>query len=112
MQIKTINVAKEFYHRLANSTKKRGDGKYTAKQFRKKYLKQFDNKEAWENKSKGIILDFSDVSKISPSFANKAFSYFNKYAIPNEILNKIEFINIHPVKLAIIAMEINSGYDG
>lgn len=108
--IKKIDVGSDFHHRLANRDEKQGDGKFTAVEFRTKYLSIFDNKEVWDNNETLIILDFANVTKLGPSFANEAFAYFTRYAKPNRILEKIQLKNISDVKLLIIKEELESGY--
>lgn len=106
----TIDVGTEFYHRLANRDKQQGDGKHTAVEFRRRYLTELDNPDAWTQEIKPILLDFKNVEKIGPSFANEAFAYFTKYAKPEKILERIIFLNISKVQLIIIKQELDSGY--
>ena len=108
--MKTIDVGKEFYPRLANRDRFQGDGKHTAGEFREKYLSGIDNDDAWKRSDKFIVLDFSNVTKIGPSFANEAFAYFTKYAKPEEILRKIEIINASEVQRSIIEEELRAGF--
>jgi hypothetical protein len=106
----TIDVAIDFYPRLANRDEKQGDGKHNAEQFRNKYLKPLDDPTAWKTVDVFIILDFKDVRKIGPSFANEAFAYFTKYAKPEIIREKIKIINASIVQTMIINRELDSGY--
>lgn len=69
-----------------------------------------DNYDFWESKSSKIELDFKNVKKITPSFANEAFAYYLKYANKEQILNKIRFINIKETHRLIIEVELESGY--
>lgn len=108
----TIDVGKDFYHRLANRDDRQGDGKHTAVQFRKKYLSSLDDSEAWNEQTEPITLDFANVKKIGPSFANEAFGYFTKYAKPEAFYKKVRFINITNVQKMIIDEELQSGYTG
>lgn len=108
----TIDVGKEFYHRLANRDKNQGDGKHTAIDFRKRFLSDLDNSEFWKTSSEPIILDFKNVKKIGPSFANEAFGYFTKYVKPKDFLKKIQFANISKVQMLIIEEELESGHTG
>lgn len=109
--MQTIDVGRDFYHRLANRDKNQGDGKYTAIQFREKYLKFLDQEDIWKKSEiTAIILDFCNVQKIGPSFANEAFAYFTKYAKPDKIRQLISFKNITKVQQAIINEEIETGY--
>jgi len=105
------DIGQNFYPRLANRDKKQGDGKHTALEFRKKYLEKLDDAKRWNNDDKFIVLDFKNVNKIGPSFANEAFAYFTKYAKPKRILNKIELVNISKIKKMIIEQELSSGYN-
>lgn len=105
-----VDVGKQFYHRLANRDQRQGDGKYSAVEFRDKYLKFLDNEEAWRTDKEEIVLDFTNVKKIGPSFANEAFAYFTKYAKPERIFKKIVFKNISQVQRMIIHEELDTGY--
>ena len=110
--MKTIDVGIEFYHRLANRDNKQGDGKHTAIDFRKRFLSHLDNVDVWKSPSEPIILDFTNVKKIGPSFASEAFGYFMKYVKPEEFLKKVQFDNISKVQLMIIKEELESAYKG
>ncbi len=105
-----LNIGLEFYSRLANRDKLQGDGKHTAAEFRDTYLSGLNNESVWKSNDPFIALDFSDVRKIGPSFANEAFAYFTKYASPQQILDKIKLVNISTVQRAIIEIELNTGY--
>jgi hypothetical protein len=107
---KIIDVGKDFYHRLANRDENQGDGKHNALEFRHKFLKHLDNSDIWKTSDGEISLDFSNVTKIGPSFANEAFAYFTKYAKPGVILEKIHIINSTNVQLLIIEEELDTGY--
>jgi hypothetical protein len=108
--IKTLDIGIDFHHRLTNRDSHQSDGKFNAVQFRERYLKDLDSNDAWENADIFIELDFSNVTKIGPSFANEAFAYFTKYARPPRILEKIYFKNIKEVFRMIIEEEIEAGY--
>lgn len=108
--MKTVNVAIEFYPRLANRDQHQGDGAYNAVLFRMTYLSDLDTEEAWNNTTPYIIFNFQDVKKIGPSFANEAFAYFTRYARPEAITKRILFTNITNVQRAIIETELQSGY--
>jgi hypothetical protein len=110
MDANIIDVGVDFYHRLANRDPYQGDGKYHAVDFRHKYLSELDNEQAWKTHDAFVQLDFSNVKKIGPSFANEAFGYFTKYATPKQILNKIILKNIKKVSLMIIEEELEAGY--
>lgn len=106
-----IDVGLDFSKNLINhSNRYINDDKHTAISFRNKYLKDLDKSDAWNNDNVFIKFDFSKVIIINPSFANEAFSYFNKYSSYDRIINKIQFINISNVKRAIIEYEIKEGY--
>lgn len=109
--MKKINIGKNFHYRLANRDERQGDGKHTAVEFRKKYLKELEEKpHLWKNGEPYIDFDFSEVKVIGPSFANEAFAYFTKNHSPEEIMGKIKFSNISRVKELIIKEELESGY--
>jgi hypothetical protein len=110
--MKTVDVGKDFYHRLANRDQFQGDGKHTAVEFRNKYLLELDNKAAWSYPEQFIELDFQNVNKIGPSFANEAFGYFMKYTDPQGFIRKVKFSNISEVHLMIIEEELESGFKG
>lgn len=110
-----IDIGTEFYPRLANRNRAQGDGKNTAVEFRKKYLQMLDNPEIWKTSDqplKVVALDFKNVKKIGPSFANEAFAYFTQYASPDEFLRAVDLKNISKVQLMIIKEELDSGYYG
>ncbi len=108
--LKKIDIGKEFYHRLANRDDRQGDGKKTAVEFREKYLSDLDNSNVWKDDKEIIQLDFINVKKLGPSFANEAFAYFTQYAQPERILKKIKLLNISKVKELIILQELKTGY--
>lgn len=108
--MKRIDVGHDFYHRLANRDRSQGDGEHTAEEFRKKYLATLDNEDVWKTSTEPIILDFSNVRKIGPSFANEAFAYFTKYVSPDEIKKRILFENTTSVQRNIIMEELETGY--
>ena len=103
-----VDVGEDFYHRLTNRNKEQGDGKHTAVDFREKYLSDLDDKNAWVNDDVFIELDFSNVTKIGPSFANEAFAYFTQYASPEKILKKISIKNATVLQKMIIKEELES----
>ena len=109
VDIRTVDVGNEFYYRLANRDKNQGDGKYTAIEFREKYLCDLDNKEAWQVSDPFIILDFANVKKIGPSFANEVFAFFTKYATPEKILKRIKLKHMSNVQLSTIKEELTAG---
>jgi hypothetical protein len=109
--LKTVDVGKDFYPRLTNRDERQRDGRHTGRDFRTNYLAELlDNKEAWRDDSTVIELDFSNVTKMGPSWANEVFAYFAKYEKPKSILKKIRLTNISRVKQAIIEQEIEAGY--
>jgi hypothetical protein len=104
---------KEFSDFLINRDQRQGDGTFNAVEFRQKYLANADNEEWWSKKSDVIELDFEGVDTLGPSWANEAFAYFAKFANKSgDILKRIRFVNISPVKLALVKKEIDSGYNG
>ncbi|MBW0435209.1 STAS-like domain-containing protein [Leptospira yasudae] len=105
-----VDVGREFYHRLVNRDKHQGDGKFTAVEFRKKYLKEFDSKKYWENPSIRIVFNFENVEKIGPSFANEAFAYFMKYVDPKIFNRYVQFKNLSKIAKMIIDQELETGY--
>lgn len=110
--MKSVDVGKEFYHRLGNRDEHQGDGQYTAVDFRNRFLSELDDNKAWTRSGVFIVLDFKNVRKIGPSFANEAFGYFMKYTNPSSFLKKVQFKNISEVQLIIIKEELESGYRG
>lgn len=107
---KEVDVGLQFHHRLTNRDEFQTDGRYNARQFRKKYLSDLDSEEFWKNPTITVVLDFGKVKKIGPSFANEAFAYFTKYAKPDQILEVIQFKNWTSVQKEIIREELESGY--
>jgi|JI8StandDraft_1071087.scaffolds.fasta_scaffold488462_2 hypothetical protein len=110
MSTQTINVVEKFSDRLVNRNRFQGDGRFTAEDFRRKFLKFLDNEAAWLGDEPAIIFDFSEVDNIGPSFANEAFAYFIKYAPPEKILKKIQFVNISKVKMGVITEELDTSF--
>ena len=108
--MKTIDIKSQFSDSLTNRDEFQRDGKFTGVEFREKFLKELDNAEAWMDNNPFITLDFSNVKRLGPSWANEVFAFFTKFANPKQILKKIVFKNISAVKLAIIEKEIETGY--
>lgn len=107
---KIVDVGKEFSEDLIFRNSLQGNARYNAQNFRMKFLKELDGVKEW-NKDYKIILDFSNVKRISPGFANEAFADFAKYAQgPEEILEKIVIKNASEVQWGIILREIKSGF--
>ena len=106
----TIDIGTDFYHRLANRDTLQGDGTHTAVEFRKKYLNELDDPAAWKIKEPFIVLNFVNVKRLGPSFANEAFAYFTKWADPLTIYSRIIFSNLSKVQKSIIDVEIKTGY--
>jgi hypothetical protein len=103
---KIIDVGKEYHHRLADRDIRTSGNPYNAKDFREKYLSELDNSNAWENGYE-IILDFRNVKKIGPGFANEAFGYFSIYTSdPKKILEHIIIINTSEIKMNMIREEL------
>lgn len=108
--MKKIDVGKEFSTNLTNRDKLQRDGKFNGVDFRTKYLSELDNNELWNNDDTLIILDFGNVERLGPSWANEVFAYFSKFGEQDLVLKKIKLENISRVKLAIIEKEIETGY--
>lgn len=100
-----IDVGIEFNSRLAYSSKIQGP--YSGEGFREKYLSHLANKSIWRRPGKEITLDFKNVDVMSPTFAINAFRYFRFFATKEQILEKIEFINMKPVHKIILEDELN-----
>ncbi len=108
-----INLAKDFSPVLRNRNKYQTDGKFTAIEFRKKFLNELDSQEWWGNESKTISIDLSDIDTLGPSWVNEAFAYFARYNINSEALfKKINFIGLDEVWKEIIEQEMKDGYSG
>lgn len=108
--MRTIDIGNEFYRILRNRDNLQGDGKHTAVEFRNKFLSSLDNIDVWRSDSPEIILDFSNVEVLGPSFANEVFAYFTRYTTPENILKKIVLKEISRVKRSTIKIELESGY--
>ena len=106
----SIDVGIEFHPRLANRDRFQGDGRYTAVEFRKRYLKELDRQSAWTDDALFIVFDFKNVKRLGPSFANEAFAYFTKFTKPKIILRKISFVNISRGKRILLENELDAGY--
>ena len=112
--MKRVNVAAEFYHRLANRNHRQGDGSHNAIEFRERFLGHLDSAEAWvkPRDADQVALDFAGVKKIGPSFATEAFGYFMKYCRPADFLKVVHLENATRVQQAIVREELESGYKG
>lgn len=108
-----INVGRDFSVDLVNRDSNQGDGLHTAVEFREQYLKDLLKPEFWEKPREYVVLDFSKVEVLGPSFANEAFAFFTKYDVkPETIMQVIKFVNISRVKLSIVKVELDQGYRG
>ena len=107
---KTIDIGQDFSESLTNRNSYQRDGRHSGLEFRESYLKELDDRDSWKNKDCFIILDFSKVKRLGPSWANEAFAYFAQFADPDLILKKIQLINISRVKENIIEIEVKTGY--
>ena len=104
--MKKIIVKDKFSDILTNRNELQGDGKNTAIDFRKNFLKEYESEDAWRNGSEEIEFDFSGVKKISPSFANEAFAHFLKFTDLKKFSEKIKFSNTTKVQKMIIEQEL------
>ena len=109
--MKQIDIGKDFSDILTNRDENQRDGTKNGVEFRKMYLDELDNKEKWGDFSQEIILNFANVKRMGPSWANEVFAYFTKYGEPEIILKKIKLDNITRVKKTIIEKEIETGYN-
>ena len=109
--MQTVDIGTEFCESLTNRDGRQRDGKHTAVEFRRKYLLALDDDECWRNSDTFIVLDFANVKRIGPSWANEAFGYFAEKAEPSVILKKIKMINISRVKLEIIKTELDTAHN-
>lgn len=110
--MKVINIATEFSNELTNRDEHQRDGKNNGKQFRNDFLAELEKEEAWKNDNCFAQLNFKDVIKLGPSWANEVFAFYTKYAKPEKILKKLDIINISQVKIATIKLEMEKGYRG
>lgn len=108
--MKCIDVGKEFSSSLTNRDEHQRDGKFNGIDFRNKYLSDLDNEASWRDDTVSILLNFENVERLGPSWANEVFAYFTQYAKGERILKKIKLEKISPVKRAIIEKEIETGY--
>lgn len=108
--MRTVNIGKEFSSSLTNRDTHQRDGKFTGVEFREKYLGELMTQEQWRNDTPSIVLDFSEVKRLGPSWANEVFAYFTQFGRPEIILKKIQLKNISRVKESIIKQEISTGY--
>jgi len=106
---KTIDIGKEFSDYLVNRTSLQGDGKDTAVDFRRKFLKDLEDDAWWKDPDSIITLNFKNVKTLGPSWANEVFAHYRKNHETEEILKKIRFEDISNVKREIIEQEIKSG---
>ena len=108
--MKTINIGDEFSPSLTNRDGLQRDGTFTGVEFREKYLNELDDEGLWENDEIFVVLDFSNVKRLGPSWANEVFAYFTRFGTPERVLKKIRLDNISRVKMATIKQEIDTGY--
>lgn len=108
--MKSIDVGIEFSPSLTNRDELQRDGTFSGEEFRNRYLKDLEDENIWKNEDPYIILDFGNVERLGPSWANEVFAYFTQFAHPELILKKIHLKNITPVKKAIIDRELSTGY--
>jgi len=96
---RTVDVGRAYSPRLATRDE--------AKKFKDKYLSVFYDKHSWEDPECKVVLDFTNVKKISPGFADTAFGEFT-YDAKNieELLEHIVIQNASTVQLAIIKGEL------
>jgi hypothetical protein len=107
----TVDVGNEYCRRLTDRYESQTGNEYNAVDFRSKYLCALDNSEAWQDNDLRIVLDFSNVDKLGPGFANEAFAYFAQYAKdPEDILSHIVILNASKVKYIIILTELESAF--
>lgn len=107
----TVNVGEDFSPYLTNRDRRQRDGAFSGEQFREEYLTPLDNKDIWQDSAPFVVLDFSGVKRLGPSWANEVFAFFTRYARPEAILQKIQVKNISRVKQNIIDVEIEAGYN-
>ena len=106
----TVNVGLDFSSYLINRDEHQRDGTRSGKEFRNKYLADLDDADRWQNSDLFVVLDFSKVKRLGPSWANEVFAFFTKFEKPEIILEKIKLENISKVKKDIIQVEIDAGY--
>lgn len=95
--MRTVDVGKEFSSALATRNQ--------AIFFCEKFFKDLDISD-WQTDEPFIALDFANVRKISPSFANEAFACFLSVATPERILKKIVLRNLTNVQRMIVNLEL------
>lgn len=106
-----IAIATEFSPNLVNRNKDQGDGRYTADEFRVKFLGALDDLGWWSDPENKVYFDFRDVKTLTPSWANEAFAYFTKFDFNSDrILKQLHFENISRIKMSTIKEELDSGY--
>lgn len=112
--MRKVSIVKNFgTTELTNRDKLQRDGVFNGRQFREEFLSSYDNAEYWKSKTIEFVeIDFSDVIKLGPSWANEVFAYFTKFAKPERVLEVINPTGLSPVKKAIIELEVTKGYRG
>ena len=104
-----IDVGVEFNSLLENRNKNQGNGKFHAEEFRDKYLKELEDPAFWQTPEENYItLDFTNVDKIGPSFANEAFGFFMKLTDESTFKKVVIFKNTQPIHDLVINIELNS----
>ena|SRR5665647_3041935 len=111
--MKSISIVEDFKtNELTNRDKHQRDGTFTGVEFREKFLKELNNEEGWKDDSTFAEIDFTNVTKLGPSWANEVFAYYTQFAKPDIILKKIKIKNLSRVKETIIEVELSKGYRG
>jgi len=95
--MRTIDVGKEFSSTLATRNQ--------AILFCEKFFRDLEITD-WQTDEPFVALDFANVRKISPGFANEAFACFLGVATPERILKKIVLRNLTHVQRVIINLEL------
>jgi hypothetical protein len=108
--MKTIDVGDKFSPSLTNRDHQQRDGAFTGVEFREEFLSELNSTSLWEDDDAFITLDFTNVRRLGPSWANEVFAYFTRFGQPDSILKKVNVTGISRVKLAIIKQEIETGY--
>lgn len=109
-----IDIGKEFSSILRNRNSKQTDGLNTGESFRTRFLSgDIDTQEWWDDDSKSIEIDFSNVSTLGPSWANEVFAYFTIYNVNfPKIQQKFGFKGLDDLWEEIIEEEVTQGYSG
>lgn len=85
----------------------RGNSDDNPSRFMQEFLPELDKDSWWNDPLSKISLDFEGVEIIDPWWAQDFFGYYCSHWGKAKVLEKLELVNLTPVKKSIIMYEIN-----